>query len=157
MLFFRDDRGHIIKPTATYWGARLLTQEWAKPGSEPQEIYEANSDIINGNHDQIVTAYALRRPDGLWSLLLLNRDPARTFQASPTFRNPVTGQAGGFSGPVDVYQFSTQQYQLGGSAKDPQPIRSEAPSHQVMQPNPITLPPLSLTVVRGPVNAGFSQ
>ena len=85
MLFFRDDRGHIKKPTATYWGARLLTQQWVQPGNQPHEIYPAASDVLNGNRDQMITAYAVHRPDGLWALLLINRDPTRTFQTSLFF------------------------------------------------------------------------
>ena len=154
MLFFRDDRGHIKKPTATYWGARLLTQQWAQAGDQPNEIYPADSDVLNGNHDQLITAYAVHRPDGLWSLMLINRDPSRVFQVSVIFRNTSSGSVGGFHGPLDLYQFSSQQYLLGGSLDNPYPVRSGEPAHTVLQsldsaPTLITLPPTSITVVRG--------
>ena len=152
MLFFRNDGGHIIKPTATYWGARLLTQEWAKPGNEPHEIYEANSDIINGNHDQIVTAYALRRPDGLWSVLLINRDPARTFQTSVIFRNETDGSVSRFAGPVDLFQFSGAQYQLNSDPNNPLPIKAEPPAQSKIPVDgswTLNLPARSLAVIRG--------
>jgi hypothetical protein len=153
MLFFRDDRGHIIKPTATYWGARLLTQQWVQPGNQPHEIFPAVSDVLNDNRDQMITAYAVHRPDGLWSLLLINRDPNRAFQTSVTFRNTVSGSVGSFDGPLDLYQFSAQQYLLGGPPDNPYPVRSEELDHRVVQsssePARISLPPYSLTVIRG--------
>jgi len=153
MLFFRDDRGKIIKPAATYWGARLLTQEWLQAGGQPHELYAAESDARNGNKDQIVTAYAVRRPDGLWSLLLINRDPSRTFETKLVFQNTASGLVEELSGPLDLFQFSSKQYQLGGTAKDPQPSRSDPPEHISLKPSSrppaIFLPPHSLTVVRG--------
>ena len=154
MLFFRDDQGHIKKPTATYWGARLLTQQWVQPGDQPHEVYPAASDVLNGNHDQLITAYAVRRPDGQWAVLLINRDPNRAFQTSVIFRNTVAGSVGSFDGPLDLYQYSAQQYLLGGPPDNPYPVRSDEPEHKIIQSSDsqatqISLPPHSLTVVRG--------
>jgi hypothetical protein len=151
MLFFRDDRGHILKPTATYWGARLLSQQWVQPGNQPHEIYPAASDILNGNRDQMITAYATRRPDGLWSLLLINRDPIRTFQTSVIFRNTASGAVAKFAGTLDRYQFSSRQYALGGPPNSPFPVRSDEPDHLLIHSSTgtLSLPPYSLTVVRG--------
>ena len=154
MLFFRDDRGHIIKPTATYWGAHLLTHEWVQPGNQPHEIYPAVSDVLNGNRDQMITAYADRRPDGLWSLLLINRDPDRAFQTSVIFKNMASGSLASFDGTLDLYQYSTQQYLLGGPPDNPYPLRSDEPEHKIIQSSDsqatqILLPPHSLTVIRG--------
>src|SRR5258708_40098879 len=153
MLFFRDDRGHIKKPTATYWGARLLTTEGVQPGDQPHEIYPAVSDVLSGNHDQMITAYAVHRPDELWALLLINRDPSRAFQTSVIFRNTASGSVASFDGPLDLYQYSAQHYLLGGPPDNPYPITSEQPHHQVVQassePTRISLPPHSLTLIRG--------
>jgi hypothetical protein len=157
MLFFRDDRGDIRKPTATYWGARLLTEQWAQPGDRPNEIYPAESDVRNGNGDQLITAYAVHRPDGLWSLMLINRDPDRVFQTRLLFRHDSSGAVGGFQGPLDLYQFFAQQYLLGGPPDSPYPVKSDSPEHTVIQADnsrgtQITLPSHSLTVIRGALN-----
>ncbi|HVS20851.1 MAG TPA: hypothetical protein VHD88_03335, partial [Pyrinomonadaceae bacterium] len=154
MLFFRDDRGHIKKPTATYWGARLLTQEWLKPGDEPHEIYPAVSNVRNKDGEELVTAYAVHRPDGLWALLLINRDPNRVFQASVIFRNTSSGSVRGFEGPLDLYQYSSQQYLLGGPPDNPYPVKADEPEHRIVQSRhlagpQISLRPYSLTVLRG--------
>ena len=153
MMFFRDDRGHILKPTATYWGARLLTQEWLQPGNDAHDLFLASSDMRDENGDELVTAYAVHRPDGLWSLLLINKDPTRSFDANLVFWNGGSGGARSF-GDVDVYQYSRNQYELGGPANSPYPVKAEEPEHKVIQTKSspkISLPPYSLTVVRGRV------
>ena len=154
MLFFRDDAGHITKPTATYWGARLLTQEWAKPGNEVHEIYPAVSDVRDRNGQPLVTAYAVHRPDGLWSLLLINKDREHAYLTTQIFRKNASGSIEGFAGQLDLYQYSQKQYVLGGPPRNPYPIKADEPEHRLSQssspkPASISLPPYSLTVIRG--------
>lgn len=151
MLFFRGDRQHPRTPTAAYWGARLLTQQWVQPGDQLHDIYEAHSDISSGNHDELITAYAVHRPDGLWALMLLNR-AQRDYSVNVVFQDTSLGKASSFRGQVDLFQFSRAQYQLNPDPKKPFPIKSEPPEHRVIETvrgQRITLPALSLTVVRG--------
>jgi hypothetical protein len=153
MLFSMDDEGKIEHRFATYFGARMLTQQWVKPGDEPHEIYAASSDVRDDSGNVLVTAYALRRPDGLWSLLLINKDPKDSRDLTLVFRNGV-GRAVKLVSPIDVYQYSEAEYVLGGPAKDPYPIRAQEPSHRVIDSarssDPrIILPPNSMTIVRG--------
>ena len=155
MLFFRDDAGHITKPTATYWGARLLTQEWAKPGNEVHEIYPTVSDVRDRNGQPLVTAYAVHRPDRLWSLLLINKDREHAYLTTPIFRNNASGSIQGFAGQLDLYQYSRKQYVLGGPPNKPYPIKADEPEHRTITSlavTPISLPPYSLTVLRGKLN-----
>jgi hypothetical protein len=152
MLFFREGPGRIKTPTAAYWGARLLTQQWVQPGDQPHEIYPATSDVHNGNGDELIAAYAVHRPDGLWALMLINRDPKRAFATNVIFRNALSQKISTFNGPVDVFQYSRAQYQLNSDAKDPFPIKTEPPAHHVVEKvesKTIELPPYSLTVIRG--------
>lgn len=157
MLFSMNAEGKIRHRFATYFGARLLTQEWLQPGDEVHEIYPAGSDVRNARGEELITAYAVRRPDGLWSLLLINKDPKRAFQTNVRVRR-AAGSAG-FEGTVDIFQYSSKQYLLGGPTDNPYPVRSDEPEHRVLQssraqPLRISLPPYSLTVVRG---AGTSR
>jgi len=157
MLFFLDTTGRIGKPTATYWAARLLTQEWVKPGDEVHEIFPAVSDLKNSEGEQIVTTYALHRPDGLWSLILINKDPKRAHEVKVIFRS-AAGGAFQFTGPIEVFQFSGEQYQLNSDRDNPYPIKSEAPAHfSLPQASTMTLSPYSLTVIRGAVSANAAK
>jgi len=149
MLFFRDDRGRIEKPTATYWGARLLTQQWVQPGDQPHEIYRAVSDVLNGNRDQLITAYAVHRPDGLWALLLINKDPKRAYSVRIRFQDLGQGSMSEFQTPLDIYQYSSAQYQLSADRDNPHPVKAQPPVHSSVETETLALPAYSLTVVRG--------
>jgi hypothetical protein len=150
MMFFLDERGHAGIPTATFWGAKMLAQEWVKPGNEIHELYPAASDLKNEQGEQIVTAYALRRPDGLWSLMLVNKDPDQPHDVKVLFQKGSGMNA--FGSPIDVVQFSSQQYQLNSDREHPFPLRSDPPARfMATQTAAINLPAYSLTVVRGKV------
>jgi hypothetical protein len=110
------------------------------------------SDVRNARGEELITAYAVRRPDGLWSLLLINKDPKRAFQTNVRVRK-ASGFVG-FEGAVDIFQYSSKQYLLGGPADNPYPIRADKPEHRVIPSSgrkvmQISLPPYSLTVLRG--------
>jgi len=152
MLFSMDDVGNITHRFATYFGARLLTREWTAPSGRWHEIYPATSDIKNGQGEALVTAYAVHRPDGLWSLLLINKDPTRSYKVQVRFLNEATSAVSALRGLIDVYQFSNAQYQLNDDLKNPYPIKTDPPAHTVMQtdqPGLFELPAYSLTVIRG--------
>jgi hypothetical protein len=154
MLFSMDANGGVEHRFATYFGARLVTQEWMEPGDEVHEIYPAVSNIRNKDGQELITAYAVHRPDGLWSLLLINKDPKRSFQTNVIFRDPLSRSTGGFHGRVVTFQYSGKQYVLGGNPANPYPLKADEPENRVVQtrfpgPTQITLPPYSLTVIRG--------
>lgn len=157
MLFSMNDGGDIAHRFATYFGARLMTQEWLQAGNEAHEIYAASSNARNAKGEELVTAYAVHRPDGLWSVLLINKDPNRGYQTKVIFRKTTSGSSGSFDGPLDVYQYSGRQYLLGGPSNNPYPVKADEPEHRVIEasrlrPTSISLPPYSLTVIRGRMN-----
>jgi hypothetical protein len=55
-----------------------------------------------------VTAYALRRPDGQWSLMLVNRDQQGAHKVRIAFQGK---SAENFAGPVEISTFGSAQYQ----------------------------------------------
>ena len=147
MLFLLGDNGRISYRMPTYYAAVLLTHEWTKPGGGIHELYKANTN------DPLLTAYAVLRPDGLWAVLLINKDPDNAHKVKIEFESkelPGKGLEIGYAhGEVDVYQYSGNQYQLGA---DFRPSRDWPPEHQRLKFGGTTtfnLPPYSLTVVRG--------
>jgi hypothetical protein len=89
--------------------------------------------------------------------MLINRDPQRAYETSVVFRN-AAGATGTLDGRLDIFQYSSKQYLLGGPANNPYPVRADEPEHRVVQSRfpettPITLPPYSLTVIRGGLKA----
>jgi hypothetical protein len=154
MLFLLGDDGNITQRFASYFGARLLTHEWLQPGDGVHEIYPAASNVLNERGEELVTAYAVKRPDRLWAIMLINKDPIRTFSLQPVIKTPIARQRSYFNGRVDIYQYSREQYALGGTQGNPHPVKADEPEHRFIgvrkgQPLNITLPPFSLTIIRG--------
>jgi len=157
MMFSMEENGNVKHRFATYFGARLLTQQWLKPGDEAHELYPARSDVRDLSGNELVTAYAVRRPDGQWSVLLINKDPKRTFDASLMFRKGGSEGARGLAGDVDVYQYSSKQYELGGPENNPYPVKAQRPEHRRIdlskKESRLSLLPYSLTIVRGSLSS----
>ena len=148
-LFLSDDQRHIRCPLAAFYGARLLTQQWAQPGGtrRPQAVFPASCDLR-----PLVTSYAVHRPDGQWALMLINKDPRRGHSVRIRFRNTAnTRAASSWRGPVDVYQYSSAQYVWHPDKEHGHPSRDLPPAHSRLPAGPLRLPPYSLTVVRGRV------
>ncbi len=134
-----------------YYAASLLANEWAQPGSGVHGLYRAESSIYNGQGQPLVTSYAVHRPDGRWSLVLINKDPVRAWQVHVQFDRD--GATSDFSGPADLYQYSSAQYAWHPAKDQGRPIRSLPPSHRELAaaPGRVMLPPYSLTILRGRV------
>jgi hypothetical protein len=143
-LFQSTDARRIKYPLASYWGIRLETQVWAQPGNGQETVYRASSDIRDAKGRPIVTVYAVRRPDGRLALMLVNKDPSRTWTVSlrDTVGAPLTG-------PSEQYQLSRAQYVWHPQRDRGYPSPDLPPDRSALAPGaPVVLPPSSLTVVR---------
>ncbi|MBV9243129.1 MAG: hypothetical protein JO314_14110 [Acidobacteria bacterium] len=130
LLMMPDDS---LKKTSTFYAAEMMTSEWLMRSGGKHELLSTNSD------SPTVGAYAVNRPDGRISILLLNRDPERS--------TAVTLKADGAVQMYDASQFSHSQYtwnsMLGRPAKDDPPVHFVADASR-----PVELPPYSITVLR---------
>ena len=152
MLFSMDNDGNITNRFATYFGVRLLTQDWLGAPDGVHELYEITLHPRQRRGESLLTAYAVYRPDGLWSLLVINKDSRRAYNINLEFFNQSTGITMPLRAPLDLYQFSEEQYQLSVDKSNPYTIRSSPPTHQLLEKGDaarILLPPYSLTVIRG--------
>ncbi|HKC62010.1 MAG TPA: hypothetical protein VKB86_00125, partial [Pyrinomonadaceae bacterium] len=151
MLFGMDGNGEIKFRTATYYGARLLTESWAQPSDARLEVFHATSDVHDSEGNALVTAYALRRSDARWSLMIINKDPQRAFDINLKIVNTESGESSSLKLPADFYQFSKDQYIWKADRANSHPTRSLPPVHKILHSESdakIHLPPYSLTVVR---------
>ena len=109
----------------------------AKPGGDRHEVYRAGSDIGDGAGHAMVTAYALARPDGQWSVMLVNRDQETAHKVKIVFDSP-NAQSAPFAGIVNMVTFGRDQYMWHPSkthfmahaarAGDP-PVNADGPGH----------------------------
>jgi hypothetical protein len=59
----------------------------------------------------LVTAYAVERPDGQWSVMFVNRDQYNEHMVKVVFNDPETRRNRHFSGQVDRITFGSAEYQ----------------------------------------------
>lgn len=156
MLFLADDRRRIRARVATYRGARMLMTAWASPRGGEHVMYAAESDARDADGNELLSAYVLRRPDGTWATLLVNKDPARSYRVRLAFR---TGPDGRTERPRTsgrrpgerrtVISYSAAQYAWHADSARGHPTRSAPPSVGTARAGAaVVVPPYSLTVIR---------
>ena len=145
-LFLATNRRDIRNPVAAFHAIHLLTHEWLEPGPASHEIFHAEP-ITAGNPDTLLSAFAVKRPDGQWSVLLVNRDSRR----SRTVRLRLAGDshAAPISGLHDEWLFSRAQYRWHADGENGHPAPDRPPRHRSTRSEVIVLPPYSVAVVRG--------
>jgi len=109
-MFTVDANYQIQQPLAQFFVAQLINLEWAQPGSAEHEVFPAKSDVEDGAGHALVTAYALKRPDGQWSLMIVNRDQHNAHKVRISFRDQSSREAEMFAGAVQVAAFGREQY-----------------------------------------------
>jgi len=108
-MFTVDASYKIQQPLAQFFVAQLINLEWAQPDGGEHQVYSAKSDVDDGAGRELVTAYALKRPDGEWSLMVVNRDQENAHPVRIAFRGP-DGSVADFAGPVEIATFGSAQY-----------------------------------------------
>lgn len=98
----------IRQPLAQFFAAQLINHEWLQAQGGNQ-IYGATSDVTDGAGHMLVTAYADHRPDGQWSVMLVNNDQERSHKVRVEFGG-AGGPAETFAGPVAEVVFGSAQY-----------------------------------------------
>jgi hypothetical protein len=155
-MFMVDKDYKIRQRTSQYFAAQLITQEWVQPKDAEHRLFPAASDIKDAAGHVLVTAYAVLRPDGQWSLLVVNKDHDNAHPVRITFNDADTSTDHSFSGPVTMITFGKTQYQwhpnrkLGYADPDGPAATSTIPGTANAT---YTLPPASVTVLRGNINS----
>ncbi len=108
---FTVSYGHqAAAPASQFFAAQLLTQTWAEPIDAMHQAYPAESDLHAPGGEALVSAYALLRPDGRWSVMLINKDPQAAHPMTVVFRDENAHRNEYFSGAVTMTTFGPVQY-----------------------------------------------
>jgi hypothetical protein len=136
MLFTADAAGQAKDPTPTFHAARLITGAWLQPQGV-HRLYAARVDA--GGPPGRLAAFAARRPDGRLSLLVINRDPHRSYAlAAPALH-----------GPVEAWTYAAAQYDWVEAGPQSHVGRNDPPTHvRLARLGALEIPPASLTVLR---------
>jgi hypothetical protein len=159
-MFMVDEHYQIKQRTAQFFAAQLLTQEWAEPKDAEHQQFLASSDVKDAEGNVLVTAYALHRPDGQWSLMIINKDYDHPHQIRVVFHDAESNRSESFLGSVTEITFGKAQYQWHADRKRgyADPDGPAVTSTITNDENTLyDLPAASLTVLRGKVRTASIQ
>jgi F5/8 type C domain len=149
--FVADEELNIKQYASQYFASRMINFDWVRHGAGVHRLHPAASDLSDDAGNAIVTAYAAARPDGEWSLLVVNKDASNPHTVQVRFRNGEE-PAGGFEGRVSVTTFGAAQYVWHPAGAKSRAEPDGPPAVASVNADPGTrfaLPRASLTVLRG--------
>jgi hypothetical protein len=106
--FVADRDYNIAGYTSPYWGARMINLEWVQHRSGMHRMFPSSTGIHDSEGNVLVTSYAVHRPDGFWSLMLVNRDETTPHAVRVAFDDSKTKRS--YKGPVTMVTFGSEQY-----------------------------------------------
>ena len=105
-----DDNNHATY-SPQYLATQVIAKEWVQPVDAIHKLFKVASDVKDKDGNTLVTAYAVERPDGQWSVMLVNKDQDNDHSVKVVFADPVTKQKRFFSGAVARVVFGSAEYQ----------------------------------------------
>jgi F5/8 type C domain len=111
-----DKDYHVTNYPPQYLAAQVITKEWVQPVDAPHRLFKVTSDVTDETGNVLVTAYAVERPDGQWSVMLINKDRDNDHAVNVVFADGEMKRARHFSGPVDRITFGSAEYQWAGGS-----------------------------------------
>jgi hypothetical protein len=149
--FVSDENYNITGYTATYWAARMINVEWLQHRAGFHRMFPSATDVKDAAGNVLVTSYAVQRPDGNWSLMLVNRDEQNPHTVRVVFEETKTRKQTAFAGPVTVVSFGSEQYVWINDGPNSHADPDHPPVARVLagSPSSFTLPKASITVLRG--------
>jgi hypothetical protein len=119
-----------------FTSAHIINFEWLEHGGGANQIFPASADLLDAGGRTVITSYAVHRPDGNWSLMLINHDLNTAHQIHLLIDDANHAQHS-FAGPVAFVQYCNTPSENKNTAMTPSPDGM------------YTLPIGSITVIRG--------
>jgi hypothetical protein len=157
--FVADRDYNITGYTSLYYAAHMINLEWVQHRSGVHQMFPSSTKIDDSEGNALVTTYAVHRPDGQWSLMLVNRDENNPHTVKVVFEDAKSKRKTSFAGPVTRVTFGSEQYvwindgQNSHADPDAPPIATVVPASRERT---FTLPKASITVLRGSIE-GFAH
>ena len=152
--FVSDEEYDIKGYTSPYFAAHMINLEWVQHRSGVHQMFPSSTDIKDGDGNVLVTSYAVHRPDGNWSVMLVNRDQTHSHTVRVRFEDFKSKQRATFSRPVTFVTFGSDQYVWIDDGPNSRADPDHPPVATTLAGGPnteFTLPKASITVLRGRV------
>jgi hypothetical protein len=152
---FVSNQNYDIKGyTSPYFAAHMINLEWVQHRAGVHHMFPSSVDIKDAEGNVLVTSFAVHRPDGNWSLMLVNRDENNAHSVRIQFDDLKSRQNVSFSGAVSFVTFGSEQYVWINDGLNSHADPDHAPIATVIAADSqtiFTLPKASVTVLRGKV------
>lgn len=152
--FVADEKLDIKQYTAQYFASQMLNLDWVKHGGGMHQLFPSEGDLEDDAEHDLITAYAVKRPDGEWSLLIINKDPSNAHEVNIAFEEGGKETAGRFTGTVKKVTFGAAEYvwHPAGAASHADPDGPpQRESLEWKEGQKVLLPKASMTVLTGKV------
>ena len=135
-----------LVPVATYQALKMMNWEWLDPNSKGKPHQSFPVHLSGYKIKDLLSVFALKRPDNKWSLLMINKDPTHPVRLIIRGRRPWAESARLITYSAD--QYSWQASGPAGHPKRNLPACSSTITGKVLGNQGFTLPPWSLSVLR---------
>jgi hypothetical protein len=135
----RDPNGGGAYGTPEYTpftSAHMINFEWLEHGGGANQIFPASTDLFDAAGRTVITSYAVHRPDGTWSLMLINHDLNAAHEIHLVI-DDAKHEHHSFAGPVALVRYCNTPSENKNTTMTPSPDGM------------YTLPIGSITVIRG--------
>ena len=152
--FVANEKLEISQHASQYFASQMINLEWVKHGAGVHLLFPAEADVMDDAAHTLVTAYAVKRPDGLWSLMILNKDPSNFHTVNIEFTDDSSKKIAHFAGPVVMVTFGAQQYVWHPERTQSHAEPDGPAATSTLNANSagtFTLPRASVTVLRGEI------
>jgi len=153
--FISDEKYNIKGYTSPYYAAHMINLEWVQHRAGMHRMFSSSTDIKDEEGNVMVTSYAVLRPDGNWSVMLVNRDENHSHTVRVSFDASAGKPGASFSGPLTLVTFGSEQYVWinDGPNSHPDPENPPVTTNIAAGPDTTyTLPKASVSVLRGRVD-----
>ncbi len=153
--FVANEKLEIQQHASQYFASQMINLEWVKHGAGVHQLFPAEADVRDDAGHVLVTAYAVKRPGGEWSLMLINKDPSNTQVVKIDFADANGKSTAHFTGPMTLVTFGAEQYvwHSEGPKSHADPDGPPATKSLNMKGSEsFSLPKASVTVLRGKID-----
>jgi len=140
--------------TSPYYAAHMINLEWVQHRSGTHTMFPSSSDVKDAEGNTLVTTYTVHRPDGQWSIMLVNRDADHPHTVHVVFNDGKSKKDTSFTGPVTTVSWGSEQYVWINDGPNSHPDPDGPPVGTTVigsATTEYTLPKSSITVLRGSI------
>jgi hypothetical protein len=154
--FVSDENYNIKGYTSPYFAAHMINLEWVQHRAGIHHMFPSSTDVKDAQGNVLVTSYAVHRPDGNWSIMLVNRDENNAHSVRVVFDGVGQKRGVSFAGAVTLVTFGSDQYVWMNDGPNSHADPDNPPAAMVIEADSrttFTLPRASVTVLRGKLSA----